>query len=172
LASGRRVMRARVITVSDRCFAGVAEDRSGPLAVGILVAYGMTCDPVEVVPDEVEAIGRAVRGGVDAGCGLVMTTGGTGIGPRDVTPEAVEPIIDRLLPGIAETMRSTGREVVSTSVLSRGVAGVRGRTLIVTLPGSAGGVRDGLAVVMPLLGHIESQLGGGDHDPGGAGAAS
>jgi len=89
---------------------------------------------------------------------------GDGHFPRDVTPEAVAPLIDRSLPGIAETMRSVAREVVPTAVLSRGVAGVTGRTFVVTLPGSAGGVRDGLAVVVPLLEHIAVQLRGGGHD--------
>jgi molybdenum cofactor synthesis domain-containing protein len=167
-------MRARVITVSDRCFAGSVEDRSGPLAVGLLVAQGLACDAVVVVPDEVAEIARAVQGGIDDGCGLVVTTGGTGISPRDVTPEAVAPLIARPLPGIAETLRSVAREAVPTSVLSRGVAGVTRRTLIVTLPGSTGGVSDGLAVLVPLLDHVASQLRGVDHDahgPGGRGAS-
>lgn len=158
---------ARIITISDRCFAGTAEDRSGPLAVGLLVSRGMMCDPVVVVPDDVEPIAAAVRAGIEAGCDLVLTTGGTGIGPRDVTPEAVTPFIERPLPGIAETMRSIGREAVPTSILSRGVAGVSGRTLVVTLPGSTGGVRDGLAVLLPLLAYVGSQLRGGDHGAAG-----
>jgi molybdenum cofactor synthesis domain-containing protein len=158
------VTRVRVITVSDRCFAGEAEDRSGPLAVGMLVARGAVCDAIVVVPDEASQIAAAVRDGVGDGCDLVLTTGGTGISPRDVTPEAVAPLVERFLPGIAETVRSVARESVPTSILSRGVAGVTGATLIVTLPGSTGGVRDGLAVVLPLLAHIESQLRGGGHD--------
>ncbi|HVV30379.1 MAG TPA: MogA/MoaB family molybdenum cofactor biosynthesis protein [Mycobacteriales bacterium] len=156
-------MKARVVTVSDRCAAGEAQDRSGPLAVTLLAEHGVSADDVVVVPDEIASIAAAVQAGVADGVDLVLTTGGTGLSPRDVTPEAVGPLLERTLPGIAETLRAAARERVPTSVLSRGVAGVVGRTLVVTLPGSTGGVRDGVAVVGPLLAHTVDQLRGGDH---------
>ena len=121
----------------------------------------------DVVPDDVEAIQSAVRAAVDAGAAIVITTGGTGLAPTDVTPEAVRPLLQREVPGIAEAVRLAARDRVPTSVLSRGVAGTVGRSLVVTLPGSPGGVRDGMAVLTPLLGHIVDQLAGGDHRPGG-----
>jgi molybdenum cofactor synthesis domain-containing protein len=120
-----------------------------------------------VVPDEINAIRAAVRLAVAGGVRAVVTTGGTGITPTDVTPEAVRPLLDREIPGIAEAIRLASREKVPTSVLSRGVAGSIGRTLVVTLPGSNGGVRDGMAVLGPLLSHAVDQLSGGDHRPGG-----
>lgn len=154
-------LRGVVVTVSDRCFAGTAEDRSGPLAASLLADFGVVCGPVVVVPDEALAVATAVSDAV--GVDIVVTTGGTGLSPRDVTPEAVRPLLDREIPGIAEVLRSIARERVPTSVLSRGVAGVIGRTLVVTLPGSTGGVRDGIAVVGPLVAHVADQLAGGDH---------
>jgi molybdenum cofactor biosynthesis protein B len=154
-------LRGLVVTVSDRCFAGAAEDRSGPLAVSLLADFGVVCDAVVVVPDEALAIATAVSNAV--GVDLVVTTGGTGLSPRDVTPEAVRPLLDREIPGIAEVLRSAAREQVPTSVLSRGVAGVIGQTLVVMLPGSTGGVRDGIAVIGPLVAHVADQLAGGDH---------
>ncbi len=156
-------MRARVITVSDRCYARAAQDRSGPLAASLLGEFAVSCDPIVVVPDEVALIAAAVAAAVSAGVDLVLTTGGTGLSPRDVTPEAVRPMLERDVPGLAEALRSTVREQVPTSVLSRGVAGVVGTTLVVTLPGSTGGVRDGVALVGPLLAHVVDQMHGRDH---------
>jgi molybdenum cofactor synthesis domain-containing protein len=156
-------LRAVVVTVSDRCFAGSVEDRSGPLAVSLLAELGVLVQADLVVPDETLAIATAVSSAVARGVDLVLTTGGTGLAPRDVTPEAVSPLLDRTVPGIAELLRSVARERVPTSVLSRGVVGVIGRTLVVTLPGSTGGVRDGIEVLGPLLVHISDQLAGGDH---------
>lgn len=156
-------LRAQVVTVSDRCFAGAARDRSGPLAVSLLAEHAIHAAAPVVVPDDRAAIAAAVSAAVSRGTDLVLTTGGTGLGPRDVTPEAVTALFDRSVPGLAETLRSVAREQVPTSVLSRGVAGVVGRTLVVTLPGSTGGVRDGVAVVAPLLAHVVDQLAGGDH---------
>lgn len=153
---------AAVITVSDRSAAGAREDTSGPLLASLLGQLGLTVSPVVVVPDEVEAIRAAVLGAA-AAHDLIVTTGGTGLSPRDVTPEAVTPLLDRLIPGLAEALRSEGRAAVPTSILSRGVAGVIGRSLVVTLPGSTGGVRDGVAVLAPVLGHALDQLRGGDH---------
>jgi molybdenum cofactor synthesis domain-containing protein len=120
-----------------------------------------------VVPDEMDAIRGAVRDGLDAGAALVLTTGGTGLNPTDVTPEAVRALFDREVPGIAEALRAAARDRVPTSVLSRGVAGTIGAALVVTLPGSPGGVRDGIAVLAPLVEHARDQLHGGDHRPGG-----
>ena len=122
---------------------------------------------VTVVPDDIPAIQAALRASVDSGTDIVVTTGGTGLTPTDVTPEATRPLLEREVPGIAEAIRLAARERVPTSVLSRGLAGTIGTTLVVNLPGSPGGVRDGIAVLAPILGHVLSQLRGGDHVPGG-----
>jgi molybdenum cofactor synthesis domain-containing protein len=151
-------MRVSVITVSDRVSTGVREDVSGPLLVELLGADG----PV-VVPDEREAITSAVKAAVADGADVVVTTGGTGIAPRDVTPEAVQPLLDRELPGVMEAIRAEGRTAVPTASLSRGVAGVIGSTFVVTLPGSTGGARDGARVVQQLAQHVVDQLAGHDH---------
>jgi molybdenum cofactor biosynthesis protein B len=156
--------RAVVITVSDRASAGVYEDRSGPVAAGLLADAGFAVAPVVVVADEVGAIAGALHTAVGDGVDLVVTTGGTGVGPRDVTPEATSRVVDRVVPGIAEAIRADARDRVPTSVLSRGIAGVSRRTLVVNLPGSTGGVRDGVAVLLPVVGHAIAQLRGqGDH---------
>jgi molybdenum cofactor synthesis domain-containing protein len=120
-----------------------------------------------IVADDVEAIRSAIGSAVAARADVVLTTGGTGLTPTDVTPEAVRPLLDREVPGIAEALRLASRETVPTSVLSRGIAGTIGRTLIVTLPGSPGGVRDGMTVLVPLLEHAIDQIAGGDHRHGG-----
>ena len=160
-------MTAAVITCSNRSAAGERADDSGALLTELLEQAGHSVTSRDVVPDDVEAIQSAVRAAVDAGAAIVITTGGTGLAPTDVTPEAVRPLLQREVPGIAEAVRLAARDRVPTSVLSRGVAGTVGRSLVVTLPGSPGGVRDGMAVLMPLLGHIVDQLAGGDHRPGG-----
>lgn len=160
-------MTAAVITCSNRSAAGERTDESGELLASLLSEAGYLVSQRVVVPDEVGAIRAAVRGAVDAGAQVVVTTGGTGLAPTDVTPEAVRPLLDREVPGIAEALRLAARDRVPTSVLSRGVAGTIGRALVVTMPGSPGGVRDGMAVLTPLLGHIVDQLCGGDHRPGG-----
>lgn len=154
--------RAAVVTVSDRSARGERPDASGPLLAGLLRELGLSvADPV-VVPDELEAVQEAVRTAA-ASCDLVVTTGGTGLSPRDVTPEAVAPLLDRQVPGIAEALRARSAAAVPTAVLSRGVAGTIGTTLVVTLPGSTGGVRDGIAVLAGVLDHALVQLRGGDH---------
>ncbi len=156
------VSRAAVITVSDRSYAGTREDTSGPVLRGLLSDLGLEVSPVVVVPDEVPAIAAAVSAAASS-YDLVVTTGGTGLSPRDVTPEAVLPLLHKQIPGLAEALRGDNRGQVPTSVLSRGVAGVIGACLVVTLPGSTGGVRDGVAVLAPVLEHALAQLRGGDH---------
>jgi molybdenum cofactor synthesis domain-containing protein len=154
---------AVVLTVSDRSAAGDRADTSGPLLVDLLRSLGFqVADPV-VVPDVEDDIEAALRAAVGSGADLVVTTGGTGLSPRDVTPEATMRVVDRLAPGIGEALRGDNRERVPTTILSRAVAGVAGRSLVVNLPGSTGGVRDGVAVLAPVVGHVVAQLRGGDH---------
>ena len=154
--------RAAVITVSDRSHGGLRHDASGPLLATLLGELGFQVSDVVVVPDEVPDIAAAVTAAA-AAHDLVVTTGGTGLNPRDVTPEAVLPLLDRAVPGLAEALRAENRSVVPTTILSRAVAGTVGQALVVTLPGSTGGVRDGVTVLAPVVGHAVAQLRGGDH---------
>ena len=158
------MIRALAITVSNRAAAGVYEDRSGPVLVELLRAAG--CDIVDgplVIPDG-DAVEEVLRDSVTAGYDVAVTTGGTGLTPSDQTPEMTRRVIDREIPGIAEALRSTGAAAgVPSAILSRGVAGIASRTLIVNLPGSTGGVRDGMNVLRPILVHAVDQIRGGDH---------
>lgn len=155
--------RARVITVSDRSHGGLRHDESGPLLSELLGELGFAAVHVMVVPDEIPEIETAMREAIDEGVDLIATTGGTGFAPRDVTPEATRRVIDREAPGLAEALRQFNRDKVPTTILSRAVAGVAGATIVVNLPGSPSGVRDGVAVLEPVIGHAITQLRGGDH---------
>jgi molybdenum cofactor synthesis domain-containing protein len=152
----------RVVIASTRASAGAYEDRTGPIIVDWLNARGITTPAPVVVadgPDVAEALLAAIGENAD----VVITSGGTGISPTDRTADATADIVDYQIPGLADAIRRSGLPHVPTSVLSRGVCGVRGRTLIVNLPGSTGGVKDGLGVLDDVLGHALDQLGGKDH---------
>lgn len=154
---------AAVVTVSDRSAAGTRDDASGPVAVAALRAAGFRCDRPVVVPDGAEPVSRALRAALADGARLVVTTGGTGVGPRDQTPEGTAGVVDRLLPGISEELRRRGALVKPAALLTRGLAGVAGQALVVNLPGSPAAVREGMAVVLSVAGHVADQLDGGDH---------
>jgi molybdenum cofactor synthesis domain-containing protein len=162
------VIRARVVVASNRAAAGLYADTSGPLLVAGLQQLGCSVDEPVVVPDG-EPVGQAIRQAVADRVDVVVTSGGTGISPTDRTPDVTRQLVDYEVPGIAEAIRAHSRDKVPTAALSRGIAGVIGRTLVVNLPGSTGGARDGLAVLGPILPHAIDQLGGGDH--GGASVA-
>ena len=155
-------MRARVIVASNRAWAGVYADSSGPILVAGLRQLGFDVDDPLVVPDG-DPVGKALRQAIEDGVDAVVTSGGTGINPTDRTPDVTRAVLDYEVPGIAEAIRAYSRDRIPTSVLSRGLSGVAGRTLIVNLPGSTGGARDGLAVLGPILSHAVEQLHGGDH---------
>jgi len=155
-------IRARVVVASNRASAGVYADTSGPFIAERLADLGCAVDDPVVVPDGqpvAEALLAAVQDRVD----VVITSGGTGVNPSDRTPEMTRAVIDYEIPGIAEAIRAYGAPTVPTAILSRGVAGVAGRMLVVNLPGSRGGAKDGMAVLAPVLVHTVDQLRGGDH---------
>lgn len=153
---------AVVVIASTRAASGVYPDRSGPVVAAWLTARGWPSPPVVVVPDG-DAVGDALRTAVAGGADLVVTSGGTGVSPTDATPEQTRPLIEREIPGIAEELRRRGALHTPLALLSRGLVGVAGRTLVVNLPGSTGGVRDGLDVLGEVLDHVLDQIGGGDH---------
>jgi molybdenum cofactor synthesis domain-containing protein len=155
-------MRARVIVASNRAWAGVYADSSGPILVTGLRQLGFEVDEPVVVPDG-EPVGEAIRAAVAEGIDAVVTSGGTGLTPTDRTPEVTRTLLDYEIPGIAEAIRAHSRDRVPTAALSRGLAGVAGQTVVVNLPGSTGGARDGLVVLGHVLVHAVEQLGGGDH---------
>jgi molybdenum cofactor synthesis domain-containing protein len=156
-------LRAEVVVASNRAASGVYEDQTGPIIVTFLQDLGFTVDAPVVVPDGAP-VGAAISAAAEGGARLVLTTGGTGLTPTDRTPEETRGLLDFEVPGIADAIRAAGVDAgVPTAVLSRGVSGVVGECLVVNLPGSRGGVKDGLAVLEPILLHAVEQVVGSDH---------
>ena len=157
--------RAAVLTVSDRAAAGTYVDTAGPAVAAMLREAGFAAGDPDVLPDDPDAIAAWLRRQADdEGAALAITAGGTGLGPRDHTPQVTESVLDYRVDGLAEAMRAASIAVVPTAMLSRAVAGVRGRTLIVNLPGSERGARENLEVVLPVLAHAVAQI-TGDAEP-------
>jgi molybdenum cofactor synthesis domain-containing protein len=154
---------AAVITVSDRASRGEREDLSGPIAVAALREAGFACDEPVVVPDGADSVERALRQAMNRGVRVIVTTGGTGVGPRDETPEATERVITRRIPGIAEELRRRATADKPAGMLSRGRAGVAEAALVVNLPGSPAAVEAGMPVILSVAPHVLGQLRGDDH---------
>jgi molybdenum cofactor synthesis domain-containing protein len=156
---------AVVITVSDRSAAGEREDASGPVAVAALREAGFSCDDATIVADGADSVERALWAFIEAGAQLIVTTGGTGVSPRDETPEGTARVLTRAVPGLAEELRRRGAAEKPAGMLSRGLAGVVDPhgVFVVNLPGSPSGVASGMPVVLSVASHIIEQLGGGDH---------
>ncbi|WP_238421125.1 molybdenum cofactor biosynthesis protein B [Gordonia sp. 'Campus'] len=157
-----RVRVARIVVASNRASSGVYADRTGPIIESWLIEQGFEVDECDVVADG-PPVGEALRAAVYADVDLVITTGGTGLTPTDRTPEETRPLLDREIPGLADAIRAAGLPKIPTAVLSRGLAGIAGSTLVVNLPGSTGGVRDGLEVLAGVVHHALDQIRGGDH---------
>jgi molybdenum cofactor synthesis domain-containing protein len=159
------VRTAVVITASNRASAGVYADTSGEILADGLTKLGYELKDPIVIPDNISQIQAAIELSLAGNVDLIVTTGGTGVSPHDVTPEATAPLIKKLLPGIPEAFRAYSRDRVPTTDLSRGLAGVTGSSLIINLPGSPGGVKDGLVIIERLAGHVHDQIAGVDHTP-------
>ena len=156
-------LRGEVVVASNRAAAGVYDDTTGPLIVEFLRELGFVVSAPVVCPDG-EPVGAAIRAAADGGARVVLTTGGTGLTPTDRTPEVTRAVLEREVPGIAEAIRAAGVAAgVPAAVLSRGLAGIVGECLVVNLPGSRGGVKDGLEVLRPILVHAVEQVVGSDH---------
>lgn len=159
-----KLLNAAIITASNRASLGIYEDTSGEILSEGLRELGFTIAVQVVVPDSVSLIAAEISKAIESKVDLIVTTGGTGISPTDVTPEATAPLIQKALPGIHEALRAYSRDKIPTSDLSRGLAGTADQSLIINLPGSPGGVRDGLVIIGRLARHAISQLAGGDHE--------
>ena len=159
------VRTAVVITASNRASAGVYADTSGEILAAGLTKLGYELKDPIVIPDNISQIQAAIELSLAGNVDLIVTTGGTGVSPHDLTPEATAPLIKKLLPGIPEAFRAYSRDRVPTTDLSRGLAGVTGSSLIINLPGSPGGVKDGLVIIERLAGHVHDQIAGVDHTP-------
>jgi molybdenum cofactor synthesis domain-containing protein len=158
-------LTAAVLVASDRCAHGEREDTSGRAIRERLESSGIVVAGFSIVPDEADVISaELVRFCDNLRADIVLTTGGTGLGPRDVTPEATSRVLERQVPGVAELLRSVGQRRTPHAMLSRGIAGLRGTTIIVNLPGSPGGVSDGLDALLPSLFHAVEMVRGGGHD--------
>ena len=169
-------MKVAILTVSDRCARGEAKDETGPRLREVMEQTGAQVVEVTVVPDEEEEIREQLVRLCEKGADVVLTNGGTGFAPRDVTPEATQSVIERPAPGLPEAMRTRTLAITADAMLSRACAGLRGKTLILNLPGSPQGAQECLQVVLPVLAHAVEMLAGGEHAcshreraPGGAG---
>ena len=156
---------AVIITASNRASAGVYSDTSGEILFSGLASLGYLVAKPIVIPDDVTKIQAEIKKAVQDKIDLIVTTGGTGVSPHDVTPEATAPLIEKLILGIPEALRAHSRDRVPTTDVSRGLAGVTGQSLIINLPGSPGGVKDGLVIIERLAGHVHDQVAGIDHTP-------
>lgn len=156
-------LTAAVITVSDRSARGERVDASGPVAVDALRTAGFACLDATIVADGADSVTWALRAALAAGARLIITSGGTGVGPRDATPEGTAVVLERAIPGIAEELRRAGAAEKPAGMLTRGLAGVTGHALIVNLPGSPAGVASGMPIVLSVARHVIDQLAGGDH---------